>query len=58
MARGEKQIPLDHCPAIEAFTGGTVLCEELRPDKADYFAYLRARPGPQAISSTEELARA
>lgn len=50
MASGEKQIPLDHCPYIEAFTGGEVPCEIQRPDKVDYFRMLQrrgasARPG-------------
>lgn len=39
---GKKRVPLDHCPYIEQFTGGAVTCEELRPDKADYFRLLRA----------------
>jgi len=43
---GEKQVPLDRCVAIERFTEGVVTCEELRPDKALDFAYLR---GAQAI---------
>lgn len=40
---GKKQVALDHCPAIQAFTEGAVTCEELRPDKADYFALIRAQ---------------
>lgn len=43
MASGEKQIPLDHCPYIEAFTGGEVLCEVQRPDKVEYFRLLQQR---------------
>jgi DNA-binding transcriptional regulator YdaS (Cro superfamily) len=43
MASGEKQVPLDHCPLIQAFTEGQVTCEELRPDKVDYFALIRAQ---------------
>ena len=42
MAAGEKQIPLDRCPAIQDFTGGAVSCEEQRPDKVAYFAHVRA----------------
>lgn len=26
------RVPAEHCPAIEAATGGVVRCEELRPD--------------------------
>jgi DNA-binding transcriptional regulator YdaS (Cro superfamily) len=43
MANGEKPVPLEHCPAIQEFTGGAVTCEELRPDKAGYFAMIRAQ---------------
>jgi DNA-binding transcriptional regulator YdaS (Cro superfamily) len=38
---GKKQVPLDHCPFIQDFTGGEVTCEELRPDQAAYFALIR-----------------
>jgi DNA-binding transcriptional regulator YdaS (Cro superfamily) len=44
MASGEKAVPLAHCPYIEAFTTGAVTCEELRPDRTEYFAMLRGRP--------------
>lgn len=27
-----RRVPLGRCPAIEAATGGAVLCEEMRPD--------------------------
>lgn len=40
----KKRVPLDHCPYIEAFTAGAVTCEELRPDKADYFRLVRQSP--------------
>jgi DNA-binding transcriptional regulator YdaS (Cro superfamily) len=40
---GKKQVPLDHCPLIQSFTEGAVTCEELRPDKAEYFALIRAQ---------------
>jgi DNA-binding transcriptional regulator YdaS (Cro superfamily) len=43
MAAGEKQVPLDHCPFIQDFTGSAVTCEELRPDQAAYFALIRAQ---------------
>jgi DNA-binding transcriptional regulator YdaS (Cro superfamily) len=45
MAAGEKQVPLDHCPFIQDFTGSAVTCEELRPDQAAYFALIRAQVG-------------
>lgn len=44
----KKKVALEHCPHIEAFTAGAVTCEELRPDKADYFRLVRQSPvGPQ-----------
>jgi DNA-binding transcriptional regulator YdaS (Cro superfamily) len=38
----KRPVPLDRCVQIEQATNGEVTCEELRPDKADYWAYLRA----------------
>jgi DNA-binding transcriptional regulator YdaS (Cro superfamily) len=38
---GKKRIPLDHCPFIQVFTEGSCTCEELRPDRASYFAQIR-----------------
>lgn len=43
MASGSKPVPLDHCPLIQSFTEGEVTCEELRPDKVEYFALIRAQ---------------
>ena len=34
-------IPAERCPDIERATNGAVTCEELRPDLADQWAYLR-----------------
>jgi len=34
-------VPAERCPDIERATGGKVTCEELRPDLADQWAYLR-----------------
>jgi DNA-binding transcriptional regulator YdaS (Cro superfamily) len=48
MAAGEKQVPLDHCPFIQEFTGAAVTCEELRPDQAAYFALIRAQVAASA----------
>lgn len=50
MASGEKQAPLDQCPFIQSFTEGQVTCEELRPDKVEYFALIRAQ------ATSEQLA--
>lgn len=38
---GHRPIPAERCPDIERATLGTVTCEELRPDLADQWAYLR-----------------
>ena len=51
---GKKPIPLDHCPAIEQFTGGAVTCEDLRPDKADYFALIRSQKRPPALANAAQ----
>lgn len=40
-AGGKKRIPAERCPDIERATDGQVTCEELRPDLADRWAYLR-----------------
>jgi DNA-binding transcriptional regulator YdaS (Cro superfamily) len=42
---GKRPIPLEHCPFIQTFTAGEVTCEELRPDKVDYFARIRGQVG-------------
>jgi DNA-binding transcriptional regulator YdaS (Cro superfamily) len=41
---GEGKVPLERCVDIERGLG--VTCEELRPDKVEFFCYLRNRPGP------------
>jgi DNA-binding transcriptional regulator YdaS (Cro superfamily) len=55
MAAGNKQVPLDHCPFIQAFTANEVTCEELRPDAADYFALIRAQAGSVELSGFAPL---
>ena len=35
------QVPAEYCPDIERATNGQVTCEELRPDLAAQWAYLR-----------------
>ena len=32
LVRGGRRVPAELCPAIERATGGSVRCEELRPD--------------------------
>jgi DNA-binding transcriptional regulator YdaS (Cro superfamily) len=41
MANGKMPIPLEQCPFIQDFTEDQVTCEELRPDKAEYFAKVK-----------------
>jgi DNA-binding transcriptional regulator YdaS (Cro superfamily) len=36
-----RPIPAARCPDIERITNGAVTCEELRPDLADKWTYLR-----------------
>lgn len=38
---GKRKLPAERCPDIEIATGGAVTCEELRPDLAAQWAYLR-----------------
>lgn len=40
-ANQKRPVPLDRCVQIEQATDGQVTCEELRPDKAGYWSYLR-----------------
>lgn len=40
-AAGTKQVPAIRCPDIERETSGAVTCEDLRPDLAEQWAYLR-----------------
>lgn len=46
---GIRQIPAERCPEIEKATGGSVTCEELRPD-VDW-AFLR---GTRPVSSDQK----
>lgn len=54
MANGIKPVPLDHCPLIQAATDNQVTCEELRPDKVDYFALIRAQAANDPAASTQQ----
>ena len=38
---GARKVPAERCIDIERATGGAVTCEELRPDLADRWSYLR-----------------
>lgn len=49
MATGKKPVPLDQCPYIEDFTEGAVTCEELRPDRVEYFRKLSERKVAQHL---------
>ena len=43
----DRQVPAEHCPAIERLTGGSVRCEDLRPDVA-WDVLRAAAPAAQA----------
>lgn len=62
MATGKKRVPLEHCPAIQVFTGHEVTCEELRPDARDYFTQIRDLPsvahGEAPVADRRSVARA
>jgi DNA-binding transcriptional regulator YdaS (Cro superfamily) len=45
-ATEKKQVPAERCPEIERSTFGQVTCEELRPDLAEQWAYLRNSANP------------
>ena len=44
--RGRQEIPLERCQQVELLTHSQVTCEEMRPDKVEYFAYMRTRTAP------------
>jgi len=57
MVSGEKAIPAEHCKTIEAFTGGEVTCQEMRPnDWQKYWPELAGAPANQAQAATEAVA--
>lgn len=51
-----KQVPAARCPQIERATEGVVTCEELRPDLADHWSYLRGAHRADEVSSGEKAA--
>lgn len=58
IAVGEKKVPLDHCPAIQEFTGGAVTCEELRPDMVEFFAMVRQQSATHGQKQPPALSNA
>lgn len=45
-----RKVPAEHCPLIEALTGGDVRCEELRPDvKWGEVRKRKAKPEPATV---------
>lgn len=52
---GDRDVPLHHCPYIQAFTRNAVTCEELLPDRADFFRLVRTL---KASAPPDELATA
>ena len=53
---GIRPISAERCIDIERATGGAVTCEELRPDLADRWAYLRGTATPDALPSSQDAA--
>lgn len=49
-AHGTRQVPAERCIDIERATGGVVTCEELRPDMADRWGYLRGTYKPEGAA--------
>ena len=45
---GRSQVPAERCPDIERATNGAVTCEELRPDLAEQWKYLRSTGSQRA----------
>ena len=57
MVNGEKAIPAEHCKAIEAFSGGVVTCQEMRPnDWQKYWPERATPPVTPAQAATETVA--
>jgi DNA-binding transcriptional regulator YdaS (Cro superfamily) len=55
--RGIRRVPTDRCADIEKATEGAVTCEELRPDKLEYWMFLRgSRVKNSAPESSQEAA--
>ncbi len=52
--RGIRRVPVGRCPAIEQATEGAVTCEQLRPDMADYWAFLRGSREPAGTDQTDD----
>lgn len=45
--KGDRRVSPERCADIERATGGKVRCEELRPDLAEMWAYLRGTCGAE-----------
>lgn len=45
-ASGVRQVPAEHCPAVERATAGAVTCEEMRPDVRWHRVRDRKWPNP------------
>lgn len=48
--KNPRQVPAEHCPAIERATGGAVVCEVLRPD-VDWAALRGKKPKKPAAEA-------
>lgn len=47
---GQKKVPMERCTEIEKATDGGVTCEELRPDLAEHWAFLRGSASSEAAA--------
>lgn len=50
---GIRRVPTERCADIEKATAGVVTCEELRPDKLDYWAFLRGSRATTGASQSD-----
>lgn len=53
---GRRPVPTERCSDIERATGGLVTCEELRPDLAGHWAYLRGTAAKDASVADQAVA--
>jgi DNA-binding transcriptional regulator YdaS (Cro superfamily) len=56
MWRKRGRVPAEHCPAIEAATGGAVRCEELRPDVQWHVLRASALKSPAPVEEASHAA--
>jgi DNA-binding transcriptional regulator YdaS (Cro superfamily) len=45
----KRKVPVERCQQLEELVNREVTCEEMRPEKVAYFAYMRHRPAPESL---------